>query len=303
MSFGKYRSLGSIGALAGALLMQTACASEDDDTVNGRVVVVDQTSEALTLAGLVSVNGTYTNCTTHVNGTGWSIAIAGGAGGGTLASPGVTVIQNDPTCALTLTSLVKDGTPDVTMTAAPAIALGATYVAGAVASFGTPIEFHANALINPANFSSNFVVTILFSDDPNLDTGGFQASFFVATSTATATGVPAPNTTLDFSSFALMTDFNDVVTSATGTVALTPGSQVGQTYVLLEVSGLTTYADIETAFAGSVAAVPATIAAADFMLVGDDLTGAAQVRTLIIANTVSGVVSYQVFEISFTEAP
>jgi hypothetical protein len=305
MSFEQYQYLGSIGALAGALLMQTACASEaDDDTVCGRVVVVDQTSQALTLAGLVAVDGIYTGCSGRADDDPWSIAITGGTAGGLNHAP-LTVILNNTACALTLTDLVTDAATDVTRPASTPIPLGATYVTGAVASFGVaPILFYANALINPANFSGNFVVTIRFSDNPTLATGGAQASFAVATSTATAMGVPAPNTTLNFASFALMTDFNDVVTSATGTVALTPGAVLGQTYVLLEVAGLMTYANIDAAFlGGSPAAVPATIAAADFMLVGDDLTGAAQVRTLIIANTVGGVASYQVFEISFTEAP
>jgi hypothetical protein len=303
MSYDQFRSLGSMGAVACALLMQTACASEDGDTVSGRVVVVDPTSQALTLGGLVAVDGIYTGCSGRADNDPWSIAITGGAAG-SLNHPALTVILNDTACALTLTDLVTDAPTDDTRPASTPIPLGETYVTNAVASFGSPILFYANALITPADFSGDFVLTILFSDDPSLNTADAQASFAVATSTATAMGVPAPNTTLDFSSFVLMTDFNDVVTSATGTVGLTPGSQLGQTYVLLETSGLMTYADIDAAFlAGSPAAVPATIAAADFMLVGDDLTGTPQVRTLIIANTESGVASYQVFEISFTEAP
>jgi hypothetical protein len=42
----------------------------------------------------------------------------------------------------------------------------------------------------------------------------------------------------------------------------------------------------------------ASIAAADFALVGDDLT-TPQVRTLIVVNLSNGVRSYQVFEITF----
>lgn len=275
-------------ALLGALSTLSACASDD---VTGSAEAINQASQALTIGELESLNGTYGAGCSERSGS-FSVEIAGGA---TLDNAPVSVIVNDTTCVLTLTELRTTGG---LLSATPAIALGASY-AGSASAFGSPLAFYANARLAPADFGTNFVITIPFSDDPSLLTDDNTADYAVVVSSVTAEAVPAPDYTIDVAGIEVLTDINNVVQSATGTAALTAGSVTGQTYLVVEASGLTTYADIDTAYlAGTPEALTLAIPAADFTLVGEDLTTPA-VRTLIVANTSEGVRSYEAFEIVF----
>jgi hypothetical protein len=272
------------------LLLQPACLSESD-YAEGNGVVIDRTTQALLSADLDSVDGTYGGACTDRAGA-WSVDLGGGA-----VNPLLSVVLNDTACVLTVTHLRTTGG---ILAAVPVIPLTTSY-AGSASSFGSPIEFYANARLSSVAFAGDFVVTIPYSDDSNLASDDNTANYDVVESTATAESVPAPDYTIEASGLALLTDVNDVVVSASGSAALTDGPVpvLGQTYVILEATGLITYAAINTAYlAGTPVAVTATIPAADFVLVGDDLT-TDQVRTVIIANTVSGVRSYQAFEITF----
>lgn len=287
----------SFSALAAALLMQTACMT--DATVSGGAVVVDRTTQALTSGELESVNGTYTNCSHRVDDSAWSIEIASG---GTLDNPELSVILNDTNCVLTLTSL---HTSAGVIEAEPPIVLTTSYQPAASA-FGDPLSFFANAKLNSVSFSGEVVLTVMYSDDPNLASSSNTANFAVVGGSATAQSVPASNYTLDVSGFALLTDVNDVVVSAVGSAVLTSGSVTGQTYVVVDenaMSTLDTYAELNAAYlAGTPAALTASIPVAAFTLLGDDLT-TSQIRTLIIANKSQGVASYQSFAITFHKAP
>ena len=76
----------------------------------------------------------------------------------------------------------------------------------------------------------------------------------------------------------------------------------GQDYIVVAGAVGGTYAELDAAFAGgTTSALVLAIPAADFALVGTDLT-ANQVRTLIIANTQDGVASYEAFTITFHPA-
>jgi hypothetical protein len=78
---------------------------------------------------------------------------------------------------------------------------------------------------------------------------------------------------------------------------------VAQTYVIdLGTLGASpTYATVDAAYRSNTAIAlsgpPKSIAAADFSLVGLNLT-TSKVRTVIVANTLSGVTSYQIFQIT-----
>jgi hypothetical protein len=151
-------------------------------------------------------------------------------------------------------------------------------------------------------FPGDFTLTIPYSDDPALVPGSNTGELAVVESSATAES--APNYTIVASGITVLTDADNIIVSATGTADLTAGviPVSGQTYVILEASSLTTYDAINTAYlAGTPTAFTANIPAADFSLVGDDLT-TTQYRTLIIANTVSNVRSYQRFQIAFFKA-
>lgn len=295
MMLANLKTLGFIGVLLAALATQGACSSER--TALGGGVAFDQTTHPLTIGELESANGTYGALCTDRAGN-WSVTIDGTSA---LDHPALSVVLNDAACVLTLTSL---HTTAGIIAAVPPIVLTTSYQATASA-FGAPVEFYANARLSAVTFAADFVLEVLFSDDPALATGDNTAQFAVVVATATAGAVPAPDYTLDAAGLLVRTDVNDVVVTATGTANLTAGPipVLGQRYVVVNAAGLVTYDQIDAAYlAGTDAALVLGIPAAAFTLVGTDLT-ADQVRTLIIANTVSGVTSYERFEITFHPAP
>ena len=124
----------------------------------------------------------------------------------------------------------------------------------------------------------------------------------VSVTTTGAQSVPAPDYLLSVSGLRVLTGVDGIVSSATGEAVLTAGGVTGKWYVVVEAGGLDWYAAIDAAFAaGADHALVLAIPAADFMLVGADLT-ATQVRTLIVANTRDGIASYQAFTITFHPA-
>jgi hypothetical protein len=281
---------GSVAAM-GALLMLSGCLGDDERVWYGRGKGIDRTTLGLTSGELLSANGTYGAGCVDQSGD-WSVEIAGGA---TLDNPELLVVANNTACVLTLTELVTSGG---TIAATPAIALTASYQASASA-FGSPVEFYANARLSAVTFAADFVLTVLYSDDPGLAPDDHDADFAVVQATAAGQSVPAPDYTLDLSALEVLADVNHVVQTATGTADLTAGSVTGQRYVVAAAADLDTYAEIDTAYeAGTDAALVLAIPAAAFGLVGSDLTND-QVRTLIVANISSGVRSYQAFEITF----
>jgi hypothetical protein len=266
-----------------------------EETVQAEALATNHTTQALTSGELDSVNGTYTGCTNRTGS--WSLEIAGGAA---LDNPVLSVILNDTACGLSMTELHT--TAGVIAADPGPLALTTSY-AGAPPSFAVPIEFYANARLSAVDFAGDFVLSILYSDDPSLAAASNTASFQVAQSSATAQAVPAPDYTIDAAGLVLLTDVNNIIQSATGGADLIDGAVLGQTYVVVNAQGLSTYADLDSAYLGGTpAAVTATIPAVDFALVGSDLT-TAQVRTLIIANISSGVASYEAFAITFNAAP
>jgi len=281
-----------------AISVLAACSSSSGDpAAHGKVVLVDRGSQALLASQLLSVNGTYGAGCRERTGD-WSAAIAIGA---TRDFDELSVVLNDTTCVLTLTELHTMGGGRIV--AAPAITLTTSYQA-TPSSFLVPVEFYANARLSAVDFASDFVLNILYSDDPRLAAADVVASFAVAESSVTAAAVPAPNYTLDVTGLSVLTDVNDIIQSVTGSIGLTAGSVTGQRYVVLNGSGLILYEDVDAAYlAAASSALMGSIPAADFAasLLTVDLTGAPTVRTLIIANTVEGVASYQVFAITFHE--
>jgi hypothetical protein len=294
------RARGSIGPIAilGTLLsLLPACTSED--VAHGRAVSIDRTTAALLVADLESVDGTYTNCARRMGS--WSLEIEPGA---TLTNlDPLSVVLNDTDCELSLTAL---RTTADTLLADPAIALDTTYEAVA-SSFDVPVAFYANARLSAGTFAADFVLTILYSDDSSFALASNTATVAVSEATAIGTPVDAPDYTLDMTTLIVAADIDDVVASVTGSAGLTDGDVTGQRYVVLDVADLdnASYDLVDAAFiAGTDAAIAATIPASDFMsLVGADLGTAPEVRTLILANTVSGVAAYQVFTITFNPTP
>lgn len=281
--------LGAVGLLACGLLL-AGC--QGADAVSGGANV-QLRSETLLAGDLESINGSYGAGCTERTGD-WSVKIDPAA---VLDNAELSVILNDVGCVLTMTELRT--TSLGVLAADPSIALGTAYK-GSPSNFDD--EFWGNAKLDSVSFDDDFVITILYSDDPNSAVDDQAASFEVFQSSAEGDSVSAPNYMFDPSGLVIVTDAGDIVQSASGTAALTAGSVTGQRYVVADASGLDTYAELDAAYiAGTDVAIAATIPASAFTLVGEDLT-TPQIRTLIIANTESGVASYQSFEITFNPA-
>lgn len=292
-----------MAAAIAALVGVGGCADGGEEAVTPRTVVMMQGRLTIAAGTLTSANGTYGAGCTNRNGA-WSVRITDGAD--VLTHPPLSVVKGNTGCVLTLTHL-RGGAAGIDLYAAtPSFAMTGAYQATS-ASFAvgspTPIAFYGNAFLNALTFSSDFVIVILYSDNPNLRVGWNTANFTVHAASAAASGVAAPTYTIDMTPLVVSTDNANVVESAVGDPTLSAGVTAGQTYVVLTTLAGTSYAEVDAAFiAGSPkTAIAATIPAASFMLVspGVDLTGSLVKRTIIIANTVSGVPSYQVITITF----
>jgi len=126
------------------------------------------------------------------------------------------------------------------------------------------------------------------------------AVFDVAELSVKTESVAAPDYTLELTTLALLTDAHDSVMAVQGSAELSAGQVLGQRYAIVDAAGLRTYAEVDSAFASATQLALSTqsIPAAAFSLHGVDLTTPTR-RTLIVANIVSGVPSYQAFEITF----
>jgi alpha-tubulin suppressor-like RCC1 family protein len=129
-----------------------------------RVVVVEVGSQALTIADLRSINGTYGASCTGRSGS-WSLGVASGA---MLDHPELKVVLNDAACQLTISSLVADQT----YIASPSLSLSTAYQSQASLFSAGPIAFNANAKLSSMSNQNDFVMTILLAGDPFDGAGG-----------------------------------------------------------------------------------------------------------------------------------
>jgi ice-binding like protein/Big-like domain-containing protein len=141
-------------------LLQLACLG--DEAARGKVAVIDHTTGALTSAQQGSANGTYGGACRNRTGA-WSLAIDSGAA---LDFDELSVLRNDVDCVLSLTSL---NTTDGTIAPTAPIVLATDYGV-APSAFGSPVQFYADAKLSDVTFADDFVLTLLYSDDPSLRT-------------------------------------------------------------------------------------------------------------------------------------
>ncbi|MDB4990889.1 MAG: hypothetical protein JWN04_6067, partial [Myxococcaceae bacterium] len=220
-------------------------------------------------------------------------------GSPTLDNPSLSIIKGDTACTLAITDIHTS--TDGTLAGSAPIALGTSY--GTARSFGSPIKFYANAKLSAVTYTSNFTLSLLFSDDATAATASNTATYAVVTATAAGQSVPAPNYTLDVTGVNVTTDINKAVQSVTGNLAFTAGSNTGDYYVLVSGSVADTYAAINTAYtSGSQVAMATSVAASALLANGVSLTSSV-VRTVIIGKTTSGVTSYEKFAITFNGPP
>lgn len=280
-------------------------------SVHPAVNLVDRTTQALSLGTFIEINGSFGAGCSGRSGA-WSVGINGFAA---LTNPPLSVLQGDSGCILDASS-VRIGTPASSTLYAPTdqITMWANYnqISRAfMKSPGGPADFYANLRIAPdITFTQNFTIDLIYSQDPSRVTGSIIASYYVepvATSSASASGVSPPDYTIDVSDLAVQVTNQKVVRSATGNVLLTPQTVVGQSYVVSarDLGPSPSLAVVEAEFtAGTKQFIGLSdpselIPAAAFSLLGVDLT-AQTTRTLIVANEVADIRSYEVFSLSIS---
>jgi hypothetical protein len=291
-------SLKNVRALTGlASLFVLAAASfacsgpSGDESVTPRVETIDRTHQALGTGALKWANGTYTGCQNRSGS--WSARISGTAA---MTNAALSVVKDDTSCVLTLTSLEADAT----YAGNPSIAMGTAYAnaGSAFSTGGGATAFYANAQLSAATFAADFSMTILFSDDLASASPSVNATYAAVSGSASESQVPAPSYALDFSGLTLQTNAAHVVQSATGSVVTSALGQTGESWVISSNQSLgSSYAAIDAEYAlGTPASVGASIAISAFGLGGATLP---TVRNLIISHTVSGVTAYEVIRVSF----
>ncbi len=315
-----------VGVMAVALLAQVACAADTGESVFGDGVALDRMTQPLLADEIVAAYGIYGEHCFARNQGDWHVAIGTPPAGVELEHDPLTVVLNNAACNLTLTHIAVHHRQENILTKIAAdtpIPLSGNW--GGIAYFenvsaNNEYQFYANAKLQPANFSTNFDLEILYSDDPAIaDAAAVHADkFAVVEGTHKAEKIPAPGYSLEIEDINLYieTDFDHEIVLVTGTVDLTlPAAQpAGQNYVVHPATLVgATYQQIRTAFnAGISTELPSLeggyykIPAAAFItagLIDETLVDVAPLveYTIIIRNrdNASGVASYQTFTISF----
>ncbi len=263
-------------------------------------LVVSRDALSLAAGALSSASGTYGSGCRERTGA-WSVAIAAGA---PLPHPALSVVKGDTTCVLTLSSL-NTGQEHI---ASPPIDMTAVFQphSSSFAPASSPPSFYANACLDALTFAADFVVIVLYSDEPNFVTGGNHAIFAAATASATASGVPVPDYTIDMTQLLVSIDSANIVQTAVGTANLIDGSVTAQSYVLDDALPSTHFVHVDDAYDDgtqiAISGANPKIPAAAFSLIGLDLS-VVQFRYVILANSVNDVPSFQVITITFRPLP
>jgi len=292
---------------ASALGGSTACTSTPRvETVGGSVknVVVTKSGQALTVDGAVAsfqaINGTYgAGCTTRSGE--WSTAI--GNFSGALAHPTLSVVKNDATCVLTLTSLMIN---DRTYAPGETLALSSMFASSALSFATTGAPFFANAKITPDDFSSDFTFDLFVSDDVSTVAGSATADFAAVGASTNVALNPAPDYAIDSSGVQMTSDANAVLQSLSGNLVMSQGQVAGAAYVIytgpLDTSN---NAAVNAAYqAGTEIAISEAsfdVAAADMGLVVGT-TVLPQTRYIIVRNTTNAVTTYEAIPVTFNQA-
>jgi hypothetical protein len=274
----------------------------ESESVSAAVEFTSLVQKELSVGSLLAVNGTYGAGCVARSGS-WSAVASGGSG----PYAPLTVVKNNTACQLTVTSI----TADQFYVGAPTFVLTTSYQSTASA-FAPVVDgasgstaFYGNAELSAASFASNFVISILYSDNPSSVAGGSTASYASVTASATGTSVSSPNYTIDPSGLALQVDVNNIVQSATGQTTVIASTITGQGYVidLGTLPASPTFANLDATYKAGTATLLTggnfAVMASALGVIGVNLTTPA-VRTIIIANTSSGVTSYEAVALTFS---
>jgi hypothetical protein len=280
---------------------------------------IEARGQAEQIGALMTVNGSYEDnrCMDPNSASGqmrvgatWSAAISASAGDLPL------VVLNDSGCVLDITSLSVMDTQGLIQQAqesAP-IVLSNSYMASPVrfqyTDSGTNklMEFYANAMIAPADFSANFAISVRFSDSAgplsSIDLNGQWAT--VASTSIADDNVPQPSDALSFAGVTYQHDAQNHVSAISGTPTFTlgmpTGSPAGQFYVITPGSCPADLTTINATYqSGTQIPVNQAPLVSDFGLtVGTNLSSPVE-RCMTVANcdSASSICAYQLFDVTF----
>jgi hypothetical protein len=301
------RNLTRLTALACLSALSAACGigADDDHQVKPSVEVIDHTKSALSNAGgLATIKGTYgALCHRHTGGDPWSVSFDanGAVTGGTLS-----VTMNDADCVLSVTGFMSGAQDPESFDAASPIPMSTEY--GAAKGFedaDDQLRFYGNAKLSATDFAADFKITLIVSDTPD-SSATTQSSTYTQmhASEVSASGVQAPNDTLDLSSIAITVDADDKVLTRTGAVVLADADRAATSYAIVSaLAESPTFAQVDAAYAGANAIeisdeASHSVPIESFLSVSDDLTDGLP-KWLILRRDESGVAAYQVVKITF----
>lgn len=301
----------SLLALVVSALPMLAC-DGGQDTVMGSANVKPE-RQGLQIGNVMAVRGLYEDgkCLDPATGTprmgaAWQAAISPMAG----SEP--VVALRDPTCVLDIAALdVLDsaGATQQAVPGAPIPLAGSFWGMPAQFSYtdsgsGQLIKFFVNANLAPADFRSNFDISVVYSDhlDPVTATTLNGQYATVVSNSVVDSRVAQPANMLSFAGVTYEKDGSHLATNIAGSVTFTRGNPAGTGYSVIAGACPSTLAATDSAYQG----------ASHFMLSDDptlasfgltdgaDLSAPVQ-NCMIIANCdqTSGVCSYQNFEVTF----
>ena len=286
----------TVGASLGALAALSGCSGgSGPSAVSARAELVDRTTQPLTVGAFKYATGTYTSCGGHVDGTTWGLAVSDATGMPTA----ISVVQDDPTCLLTLTSIV---TTAHTYTPTSAIALGTSFGSAQPFSWTGTIGFYANADLSAVDYASNFTVNIPFSDDPKDVTGTITATYGSVTAMQNATDVNAPDYTFSAGTLALTTDIAFKVETQSGSATLTAGSYTGDFYYVDTANALgtnPTFAAIDTAYGAASKTAMATSLSYTVFAMTNGTTTLPITENIVVHRAVNNVPAYEIIAVTF----
>jgi len=200
------------------------------------VAVFDRSRSNLSLGTLNEINGTYTGCIHHTDGDAWSAPIGSFS---SLDNAALSVVEGDSGCQLTVTSVLIDADSYVPVTP---IDLSDSYLMAGVAFKlydpmtmmpGSAVAFFGNLKLSSASYAYGFSLSLVYSDDPRLTSGGSSNSNYRTTSATASDGQASPpDYTADSTGLQVQTNAQKTITAVSGTVDLTHHSVQGQAYVI-----------------------------------------------------------------------
>lgn len=277
-----------------------------------QVSVFNHASSKLSLGTLNEINGTYTTCIHHSDDDPWSAPIGGFSG---LDNPALSVVEGDSNCQLTVTSILIDA--DSYVPTSPFV-MSDSYLNNGVAfrkidaMTGMPVSeiaFYGNMKLSSASFAYGFSMSLVYSDDARLTSGGSANSEYRTTSAAASEGQTSPpDYTADSSTLAIQTDAAKKITAVSGAVDLAHHSVQGQNYVISSASlaATPTFDALNTAYnAGTPVSIQnnsdPSVAASALGLVNETGLATGSVKRHIILRNLdsnTGTVAYQLITVT-----